>query len=246
MKRGFMRFIFALVGLTMAGPLAAQIPEKFENLQVLPKDISRDSLVQTMRGFSFALNVRCQHCHSGGDGVSFAGVNFAADDKDAKKSARFMLKMVNQLNTQTLAGLEKRSDPPVRVVCVTCHRGSALPKTLEMVLAEVIARDGIPAAVQRYRDLRANTMTFGRYDFGEWSMNELARRLAVAGDTAASIAMLELNLEFNPESTSIDAFLGELHEKRGEKDKAIARYERALAKTPNNPELRRRLEALRR
>ncbi len=234
----------AIIGLASAGRLAAQIPEKFENLQFFPKDITRDSLVQAMRGFSFALNVRCQHCHAGGDGVSFAGVNFASDDKDAKRKARFMLKMVDQLNTQTLAGLEKRSNPPVKVLCVTCHRGSSLPNTLESVLTEVIAKEGIPAAVQRYRQLRENTMTFGRYDFGEWSMNELGRKLAVAGDTAAAIAMLELNLEFNPQSTSIDAFLGELHEKRGEKDKAIARYERALAKTPNNAELRRRLEAL--
>ena len=52
-----------------ACPAAAQIPEKFVNLQVLPKDLARDSLVQIMRGFSFALGVRCQHCHSGGDGV---------------------------------------------------------------------------------------------------------------------------------------------------------------------------------
>jgi tetratricopeptide (TPR) repeat protein len=242
-----MRSIFcAIVTLAVAGPVAAQIPDKFENLQIFPKDITRDSLVQAMRGFSFALNVRCQHCHAGGDGVSFVGVNFASDDKDAKRKARFMLKMVEQLNTQTLAGLEKRSTPPVTVQCVTCHRGSATPNTLESLLTQVIAKEGIAAAIQRYRDLRTNTLVFGRYDFGEWSMNEQGRKLAVAGDTAAAIAMLELNLEFNPQSTSIDAFLGELHEKRGEKDKAIARYERALVKMPNNAELRRRLEALKR
>jgi tetratricopeptide (TPR) repeat protein len=236
--------VCVLAGLIVAQPLTAQIPDKFENLQIFPREITRDSLVQVMRGFSFALNVRCQHCHAGGDGVSFVGVNFASDEKDAKKTARFMLRMVDQLNTQTLASLEKRSNPPVKVQCVTCHRGSAQPNTLESVLMAVIAKDGIPAAVQRYRDLRTNTLIFGRYDFGEWSMNELARKLGTAGDTAAAIAMYELNLEFNPQSQSIDAFLGELHEKRGEKEKAIARYERALAKTPNNTELRRRLEAL--
>jgi hypothetical protein len=237
-------FAFVTTALLVGSSLAAQIPQKFENLQVLPKDISRDSLVQTMRTFSFALNVRCQHCHAGGDGVSFVGVNFASDEKDAKRTARFMLKMVGDLNTTTLAALEKRTNPPVRVQCVTCHRGSATPNTLESTLMDVIAKEGIAAGVKRYRDLRANTMPFGRYDFGDWSMNELARKLTVAGDTAAAIAMFELNLEFNPESTSIDAFLGELHEKRGEKEKAIMRYERALAKTPNNPELRRRLDAL--
>jgi hypothetical protein len=46
-----------------AAPLSAQVPERFENLKVLPRDISRDSLTQIMRNFSFSLGVRCQYCH---------------------------------------------------------------------------------------------------------------------------------------------------------------------------------------
>ena len=48
-----------------------------------------------MREFSFALNVRCQYCHTGGDGISFEGVNFASDEKPAKVKARAMLRMVD-------------------------------------------------------------------------------------------------------------------------------------------------------
>src|SRR5688572_29248204 len=88
----------ALVLAAAPARAAGQIPEKFENLQYFPKDIARDSLVQTMRGFSFALGVRCQYCHAGGDGVSFQGVNFASDDKPTKRNARFMLRMVDSLN----------------------------------------------------------------------------------------------------------------------------------------------------
>jgi cytochrome c biogenesis protein CcdA len=48
----------ALLGIMFcAVPAAAQFPEKFTNLQVLPKDISRKQLESTMRGFAFALNV---------------------------------------------------------------------------------------------------------------------------------------------------------------------------------------------
>ena len=61
---------FVATPLSRAAP---QIPEKFENLQFFPKDIARDSLINIMRGFSFALGVRCQHCHTGGDGISFEG-----------------------------------------------------------------------------------------------------------------------------------------------------------------------------
>ena len=78
-------------------------------------------------------------------------------------------------------------------------------------------------------------MASGRYNFGEWEMNELARRLSEANRTEAAIAMLELNGEFYPKSPAIDVFLGELHRQRGERDQAIARYRAALSKAPDNP-----------
>ena len=93
-RLAFAVILAAGVAVVSSRDVAAQIPERFENLQVLPAGIARDSLVLIMRGFSFALGVRCQYCHSGGDGVSFAGVTFASDDKQAKRTARFMLRMV--------------------------------------------------------------------------------------------------------------------------------------------------------
>ncbi|MDX1747672.1 MAG: hypothetical protein R3324_17190, partial [Halobacteriales archaeon] len=84
------------VGLVCA-PLSAsgQMRPQPVNLQVLPSDLSRDSVVQIMRGFSFALGVRCQYCHIGGDGVSFEGVVFENDDDPDKVKARAMLAMVD-------------------------------------------------------------------------------------------------------------------------------------------------------
>ncbi len=58
------------VVLAAAAPLAAQTPWKAKNLKYFSADIGGDALIQRMRGFSFALDVRCQHCHAGGDGVS--------------------------------------------------------------------------------------------------------------------------------------------------------------------------------
>ena len=218
-------------------PLRAQAPQtewKGENLQFFPKDISRERLTQHMREFSLSLNVRCQYCHIGGDGVSFKGVNFASDEKPAKVKARAMLRMVDRLNNSVLAELPGRAEPRVTVECVTCHRGLTLPKSLQTTLFEIIEKDGIEAATSRYRILRQDTMTLGQYNFGEWEMNELARRLNEAGRTDAALAMLVLNGEFHPKSSAIDTFLGELHRARGERDQAIARYRAALAKQPDN------------
>jgi len=154
------------------------------------------------------------------------------------------LKMVDEINTKLLTAVPDRVEPAVRVDCVTCHHGLAVPKTLAQTLTETIAKEGAPAAVAQYRKLRETTMVSGRYDFGEWSVTELARALKEKGDTASAVAMLEVNGEFNPKSPAIDAILGDLHRERGERDKAIARYKAALEKNPKLEEARKRLAEL--
>ena len=233
-----MRCLLVLIAvLTAAAHTIAQPSPgtgKGENLQFFAKDISRERLTQRMREFSFALNVRCQYCHAGGDGISFEGVNFASDEKPAKVKARAMLRLVDQLNTTTLPQLPARAEPRVEVDCATCHRGLPLPKSLQTTLLEIIEKEGVAPAVSRYRTLREGTLVFGRYNFGEWEMNELARRLAEAGKTDAAIAMLELNGEFNPKSADIDFLIGELQRLRGERELAMQRYRLALTKAPKH------------
>ena len=57
---GWLLLVAILLAVTSA---VAQFPDKFTNLQVLPKNISQSDLQTTMRGFAFALNVRCPYCH---------------------------------------------------------------------------------------------------------------------------------------------------------------------------------------
>jgi photosynthetic reaction center cytochrome c subunit len=222
----------------------AQPPWKADNLQYFPKDVTRPVLIQRMREFSFALGVRCQYCHSGGNGISFDGVVFSADDKPAKVKARAMLRMVDDINSSLLAKLPSRAEPRVVVTCATCHHGLALPKSLQTTLMEVIEKDGIAAAVAKYRQLRTDNIYTGSYNFGQWEMNELGRRLTEAGKTDGAIAMLELNREFYPKSAEIEFALGELHLGRGERDLALQSYRAALVKDPENQGAKRRIEEL--
>jgi hypothetical protein len=235
----------AFLVLGGAAPTAAQIPERFENLKVLPTDIPRDSLIQIMRGFSMSLGVRCQYCHVqrvGTDGRE--SFDFKSDDKEPKEKARFMMRMVRDLNTQVLPRVPHRHDPPVGVGCVTCHRGLPIPTTLDRVLAAALDSGGAPAAIARYRQLRTETMASGRYDVSEGSINELARRLAAQGKTAEAAALLEMNGEFYPQSGQVDFQLGEVYRMRGERDKALVRYRMAQQKEPNNAQARRRIDEL--
>jgi hypothetical protein len=101
------------------------LPDKFTNLQVLPKDISKDDLVNTMRLFARSLGVHCDHCHE----EVGETVDWASDKKEAKNAARTMMKMVHEINTnympktEPLPG-EKSGD---KVNCWTCHRGAKEP-----------------------------------------------------------------------------------------------------------------------
>jgi len=235
--------LMVVLALAAASASAAP-PDKPKNLQYFPKTIERDALIQRMREFSFALGVRCQYCHFGGDGVSFEGVDFGSDAKPTKVKARAMLRMVDDLNGKVLSKLPSRHEPPVRMDCAICHRGQAVPMTLGSELGEVIAKEGIPAAVEHYREVRANAPHLARFGLDEWTMNELGRSLAVAGKTEAAIAMLELNAEFYPKSADIDFQLAEIHRGRGVRDKAIARLKAGLEKRPQSPKAKQILEEL--
>jgi hypothetical protein len=240
---------FALVTLLAVtatpGVLRAQVPEKFENLQVLPKDIPRDTLLRVMRGFSQALGVRCEFCHVPREGAQGPmAFNFASDDKAAKKNARVMMQMVRSINGEHLPKLADRGDPPLNVQCITCHRGLTRPMTLETALSRTITTAGVDSAIRQYRGLRATSAMNGRYDFSEGVVNDLAQSLVQQGKTAEALALLAMNQEFYPGSGQVDFAMGEIHRQRGDKDKAIVAYRAALVKQPNNRQARARLTEL--
>lgn len=222
-------------------------PQHFENLQYFPKDIPRDSLIAHMRGFTRALGVRCTYCHVEDTTAAASGgrerLIFKLDDKPQKRKARFMLRMVDSLNHVVLAALPDRRDPPVTVACVTCHRGSPYPQTLETVLTDAVDRYGADSAVARYRALRQD-MVSGRYDFSEGSLAGTAMDIAARGNADAALALLQLDQEYYPASPQLDVLMGDVYLQKGDRDDAIARYRAALVKRPNDPQVKRKLQAL--
>ena len=110
---------------------SAQIPDKFTNLKVLPKDIAKDKLVDVMRSYTSALGVRCSHCHDGEEGKPLSTYDFASDVKTAKQKARIMMNMTGDINKKYLSALTKFKDDVLEVKCVTCHRGATQPIPLE-------------------------------------------------------------------------------------------------------------------
>jgi len=175
-------------------------PEKFTNLKVLPNDIPRRDLIDMMGGFTRALGVRCTYCHVGEEGQPLATYQFEKDDKATKRKAREMIRMVNDLNGRYLSGLEERSDPPIRVECVTCHRGAEMPRMLEDVLLRTYRSNGIDSTLSTYGALRDRYYGRFTYDFGSVPLTVVASKLWDEDHREDALRLFELNVEKNPTS----------------------------------------------
>jgi hypothetical protein len=106
------------------GGRGPQPPPK--NLQVLPKDTTRQQINGIMRGFTRGLGVRCPFCHVGEEGADLSTFDFASDEKPTKKVARIMLQNLMETNTRLASVGDKPAGEP-RVSCWTCHRGEQKP-----------------------------------------------------------------------------------------------------------------------
>jgi tetratricopeptide (TPR) repeat protein len=221
----------------------AQVPDKFTNLQYFPKTISHQDLIDHMRGFSFSLGVRCQFCHVEVEKEGNKRTDFASDEKETKRTARAMLRMVDAINQDYIAKMGLTA--PIRVECVTCHRQLSIPKTMNALLAEAIDKQGIQAAIAQYRDLRKHDLGSGQYDFGETSLNILTESLLKQDKAKEAVAIMELNVEVNtPPSAWAYNLLAMSHVANKETEKAKADYRKILELNPQDEWAKKQLEQL--
>jgi hypothetical protein len=120
------RFILAAL-VVMAMPLNGQIPDTFVNLKVLPPDITKAELVETMKGFTKALGVRCEFCHYG-EGTKLSDLDFPSDKRSHKVKARVMLQMLAEINGKYLPMIKDDDNHSPAATCRTCHRGKQMPE----------------------------------------------------------------------------------------------------------------------
>lgn len=113
------------VGITAFKPKQAP-PGKWQNLKVLPQDISEDSLKAVMHFYSDALGVKCLFCHAMGDN---GHPNFASDDKPEKNITRYMMKMTKEINAGYFNFKKVDNPDTIHVVtCYTCHHRNPHPE----------------------------------------------------------------------------------------------------------------------
>jgi tetratricopeptide (TPR) repeat protein len=215
--------------------LGAQLPTEYKNLKVLPKEITRDDLAWTMRGYCDALGVRCTYCHVGEEGKPLTTYDFPSDQKPPKRVAREMMRMVADLNGKALARIDTGRADRREVACATCHHGLARPEELKTMLPQLAQAQGIDAALQKYRELREKFYGGYEYDFGTRPLGYLADRLAEQGQVAQAVKAQELNVELHPKDSYAQQSLGLLYRRLGEREKAITSLRKAVELDPANP-----------
>jgi len=214
------------------GALWGQIPDKFTNLQVLSKDVSRAELVGIMRGLASDLGVRCHHCHVGPDDLK--GMDFAIDTKPTKRAAREMIRMVQAIN-RTVKALPARDEARDGVTCYTCHRRQVRPPLpLHEEVLRTTQAPGVAAGVERYRELRRDHLGAGTYDFGPLSLGITARRLGELGRADDALALARENVAQHGGSADAHALLGDILLKRGDRTAALESFRKALELDPKN------------
>ena len=210
-------------------------PEEPENLQVLPENVKGRVLGQYMRGFASALGVRCSFCHVG-EGPDLTQYDFPADDKLTKQKARVMIEMVQAINGSHLERLTELGVPAeerIEVTCMTCHRTNNRPVMLDDLLAATIDSAGVEAAIAQYRELREENYGGFAYNFGSGTLIGLGEQLAGEGEVDAAIAILELEIEVNGESSNVYFTLGGVQARADMREDAIASFEKGLALAPD-------------
>lgn len=232
----------ALAIAAALAPAAAQVPDKFTNLKVLPADISKEDLLRLMQSFSFGLDVRCNYCHAGRDDLK--GTDFAADDKPTKRTARVMLRMVNEINGHLMKGIETERAKKIEVTCQTCHHGVAVPEPVEDIVARAIDEKGMDGAIADYRELRKKQYGTGAYDFSEVPLNRLARTFMAGKKLDQALALVQLGIEYNPKAVWSRNLLGSIYKARGETAEAIGAFKQALELNPDNAWAKKQIEAL--
>ena len=189
-----------------------------------------------MQVIAESLGVQCDFCHSAARG---------SGDREPKKDiARQMMAMTREINARVDAASPKENpNAAARVECVTCHRGVTIPKPLGDIVTQTILKEGGPAAIAQYRDLRAKFYGRAAYDFGENTLIAVSQRIANARPNEA-IDLMKVNIEFYPNSSASYAALAFAYTRKVDDASAIKALEKAVELDPANNVARGQLEQL--
>jgi hypothetical protein len=141
MKKSVIVIVACLFSVFVFQAFTTSHEPHFTNLEILPKDISKDALDSVMHHFTASLGVKCNYCHVFNQETR--KMEFAKDDKPEKQIARKMMLMAIDINKDHFQQIEENMDSGKMalprdtsavsymlkyVTCYTCHHGDPHPE----------------------------------------------------------------------------------------------------------------------
>jgi tetratricopeptide (TPR) repeat protein len=191
--------------------------------------------IAQMQSIAQSLGVTCNYCHSAPRG--------SGEPEPKKAIAKAMMEMTDEINARLRTATGKPAGQVTDIQCAYCHRGVALPKPITDIVWQTTREQNVAAAADQYRDLRKRYYGRSTYDFSDQPLIGLAQQIA-NGRPDDAIAIMKLNLEFNPQSVRSYLALSYAQTRKLDDDAAIASLEKALEIEPENGTVKGRLEQL--
>jgi tetratricopeptide (TPR) repeat protein len=105
-------------------------------------------------------------------------------------------------------------------------------KSIAEVLSQTISSSGVDAAIKQYHDLNSSQPTI--YNFDEAELNSLGYELLGSKKFKDAIRIFQLNVEAYPQSGNVYDSLAEAYMDNGDRQLAIANYQKSLQLDPSN------------
>lgn len=118
----------------------------------------------------------------------------------------------------------------------------ALKPSIATKIQEEMDERGIEVAIASYWSLKEREQ--GTYEFGEQELHRLANIYQTKNEFEKAIAVLKLNIEVYPNSSSSYSSLGEAYFKSDNKEAAINNFKKAFSVSPGNTHATTRLAEL--
>jgi polyisoprenoid-binding protein YceI len=107
------------------------------------------------------------------------------------------------------------------------------PPSIADTVSKTIAARGTAAAVQLYRQLRADNAT--AYNFSSGQLDALGHQLLQRGQASAAVEILRLNAETYPSEDGVPTSLGDAYMAVGDSSRAATAYRQELAVNSLDP-----------
>jgi hypothetical protein len=111
-------------GLQVSDAQVVQPSGHATNLKVLSKETSINDVYKLMAKMQTDLGVQCGFCHE--EDPDSKRIDYASDENPRKETARFMMRMTQEINEKYLGRLGDRQYAPP-ITCGNCHLGQMHP-----------------------------------------------------------------------------------------------------------------------